>query len=74
MKKIFTVDVDAPEILSWNKNPDGSRRVVRAAQRGQVTIEIDLDMLAADLGERALANKSGRAVEASGAVVVKRIN
>ena len=67
--KSFHVVVDVPEVRSYDRfEADGSRLLLRAAARKAVVIEIDLDALTKSLGVRAATNKSGKAVEASGAV------
>lgn len=70
----FTMPVSAPEIRSLCEyTPDGTRKLLAPAISAQmVTITIDLDKLALDLGPRAIRSKSGRSVEAGGAIVVKR--
>lgn len=67
--KSFHVVVDVAEVRSYSeKELDGSRKLIRPASRKAVVIEVDLDALTRDLGVRAATNKSGKAVEASGAV------
>ncbi len=73
--KSFHAVVDVPELRDWGRaNVEGESKhtrsgpVIRPAARKAVVIEIDLDALAKDLGVRAATNKTGKAVEASGAV------
>lgn len=73
--KQFHVVVDVPEYRAWGREGvDGespysrSGPLISPAARRAVVIEIDLDALTKDLGLRAATNKSGKAVEASGAV------
>lgn len=45
---------------------------VKIALAGEVIVEIDVDEIARTLGAKALASKTGRAVECSGLIVVRR--
>ena len=42
-------------------------------EHGNVMLEIDVDALIRVFGKRALANKSGQAKEAGGAIVLRRV-
>lgn len=41
---------------------------------GTITVEVDLDWLIAQLGDKALRSKGGKSVDIGGAVVVKATN
>lgn len=71
MQKFGPFKVHVPEGQQWD--PAAKRSVMRPAVDGWVFVEVDPDRLVASLGRRAILNTGGRAVEAGGAVVVRKV-
>lgn len=66
----FKVIADVPAVTKYSAQAD-MMVVVEHARLQTVTITVDLDHLAKTLAVKAATNKSGKAIEAGGAVVAR---
>lgn len=71
VQKFGPFQVHVPEGQQWD--PAAKRSVMRPSVDGWVYVEVDTDQLVRALGRRAILNTGGRAVEAGGAVVVRKM-
>lgn len=72
IEKFGPFPVTLPAAKRWNSTTHAFDAEI-PEERGHVMVEVDLDALIRVFGRRALANKSGTAKEAGGAIVLRRV-